>query len=339
MSDFLDQAGELYRRDPGALGEGQEQFEDVFRALGEMQAIHAKSYLDLDNIEVLFGAIEMAQSIGKMAKRDEQGIARLRTSIITLISKTLELSIRFPVVGNKPIGPPPYQRFAAMLSGTKRNVNIVTPPEFSFLTFNYDLALDVAFEEYDFQYDYCLNADQRPGTSPFLKLHGSLNWGACEICDEVVPYYVNEAKHTIFPKKTNYVLYDMASKLALKTHCGKPLSSVPVLVPPTWNKGKYTDSLTHVWRKASSELGSAENIFVIGYSLPETDSFFRYLFALGSESPTRIRRFWVFNPDTNGDVEKRFRELVGRGIEGRFRYWPLRFSESLEHIQQALRQP
>ena len=55
-----------------------------------------------------------------------------------------------------------------------------------------------------------------------------------------------------------------------------------MIVPPTWNKTEYHSNLSHVWHEAAVELGSARNIYVFGYSLPETDSFFRYLFALGT---------------------------------------------------------
>lgn len=71
---------------------------------------------------------------------------------------------------------------------------------------------------------------------------------------------------------------------------------------------------------AGRGLQEANNIFIVGYSLPPTDQFFRYLFALGTLGPTRLRRVWVFNPDQSKAVEGRFRGLVGRGVVGRFRY-------------------
>jgi hypothetical protein len=37
-----------------------------------------------------------------------------------------------------------------------------------------------------------------------------------------------------------------------------------------------------VWRTAAQHLSEAEHIFIIGYSLPETDQFFRYLYGLGT---------------------------------------------------------
>lgn len=144
----------------------------------------------------------------------------------------------------------------------------------TFITFNYDLALDYALSHDLASFggpNYCLPALQQSSPVPLLKLHGSINWGYLQ-------------------------------------------------VPPTWNKTDYHGELAHVWSRASEELASAENIFVLGYSLPESDSFFRYLYALGSESSNRIKRFWVFNPDSDGSVQARFRAMIGRGIEKRFQF-------------------
>src|SRR4030042_5044469 len=129
-------------------------------------------------------------------------------------------------------------------------------------------------------------------------------------------------------------MYIIRSMLSTKKHCdNKVLNSTPVIIPPTWNKTVYHEQLGNIWKRAAYELSKAENIFIIGYSLPETDSFFRYLYALGSESATRIKRFWVFNPDTDGHVERRFKDLVGRGIENRFLYKPITFDKAIPIIK------
>ncbi len=88
--------------------------------------------------------------------------------------------------------------------------------------------------------------------------------------------------------------------------------------------------------KVFDELGAAENIFVIGYSLPETDAFFRYLFALGSQSSVRLKNLVILNPDKSGETEKRFRNLIGRGIESRFQYLSKGFSEGVVEIARIL---
>ena len=88
MSDFLDRADQLNRLKVGGMAGAKDAFDDVFTAISELQAVHSKAYLDRDNIEILFGAIEMAQIIGKLGRRDPESIAQLRNSMITLIVKT-----------------------------------------------------------------------------------------------------------------------------------------------------------------------------------------------------------------------------------------------------------
>ena len=76
MSEFLEQARGLYREDPNQPGSAA--FKEVFEAIPDLQQIHMKSYLDLDNLEVLFGAIEMAQLLNKLPGRTGEDISRLR---------------------------------------------------------------------------------------------------------------------------------------------------------------------------------------------------------------------------------------------------------------------
>jgi len=89
-----------------------------------------------------------------------------------------------------------------------------------------------------------------------------------------------------------------------------------------------------VWRTAASELANAEDIFVCGYSLPDTDQFFRYLYALGSVGETRVKRFWVFDPEEK--VADRFRELLGPTVQNRFEFHKKKFSEAVNSLTDLL---
>lgn len=320
MSDFLDKAEELFRTKRG-IEYAEEAFEDVFTAVSELQGIHAKSCLDLDNFETLFGAIEMAKMTGKFAKRDQASIERLRNSIVTLIVRTIENTITFPVIENHIYPPEPYKELAQRIMRLWREVPASQRP-ITFITFNYDLALDYALSHYVGSLggpDYCLSQSENSSGIPLLKLHGSINWGSCGQCGAIVPFEMSEVQIEPFIGHGSWV-FDLGTNIDRKQHCSFPLKRCPVIVPPTWNKTDYHGELAKIWSRASAELATAENIFVIGYSLPETDSFFRYLYALGSESPTRIKRFWVFNPDRDGTVQTRFRTMIGRGIEKKFEF-------------------
>jgi hypothetical protein len=88
-----------------------------------------------------------------------------------------------------------------------------------------------------------------------------------------------------------------------------------------------------VWARAAAELAEAENIFVIGYSLPPSDAFFRFVHALGTVGKKTLRRFWVFNPDNTRTVRGRSESLLGHGARARFEYDPDTFSSAIKEIR------
>jgi hypothetical protein len=275
MSDFLDRAEELLRLRTEGVIEVETAFTDVFDALFELQGVHSKSFLDLNNIEVLFGAIEMALLIKKLGGRDFENINKLRNSLITLIYKTLEFTIPFPVRDSHIYPPNPYLIFIDILSNlvSVRRNKYHNDHYYSFMTFNYDLTLDYTLHHAGFNYDYCLTDTKPSGNLSYLKLHGSINWGICEECKQIVPRNINEAHFELWPHSES-VFYNLGSTLSRTIHCGKNIEGPPVLIPPTWNKTGYHQQMGAIWKRAAEELSLADNIFVIGYSLPETDSFF-----------------------------------------------------------------
>jgi hypothetical protein len=115
--------------------------------------------------------------------------------------------------------------------------------------------------------------------------------------------------------------------------CGKQVAIAPMIVPPTWNKTEHHRSLSSVWSAAARELSDTEELFIIGYSLPESDAFFRYLFALGTIGESPLRRVWVFNPNRSPEIQRRFSALFGPGAEQRFAFFPMTFEDSIAHIR------
>ena len=331
MAEFLDKAEEIRKQKD--LGDSKADFDLVFDAISAMQVIHSKSDVDLDNIESVFATFEMARLLGRLPGSPTAKVESLTVSMRRLISKTLERTVTFPVSGKK-INPPAYYRHFAELIG---KLNEGGRRRCSIITFNYDIALDYALHSINIPPDYCLSKES--GITPLMKLHGSLNWAGCSKCNEVVPWTIHEffIKFQFpFLMDAKEVRLDFASELRSSglIHCGVNVVGEPVIIPPTWNKTEYHQILEKVWRRAAKELSEAENIFVLGYSLPESDLFFRYLFALGCAGPMRIKRFWVFNPDET--VKDRFGRLLGTGVKDRFRFEPTPFNKALAILNNVL---
>ena len=171
-----------------------------------------------------------------------------------------------------------------------------------------------------------------------LKLHGSLNWGRCTACQRVFPVTMPR-----FFGNRYWRPYDVSATLEMSTqltsfpHCpGCPPEPQPVIAPPTWNKGSHHKELAAVWRTAASELSEAEHLFIIGHSLPLTDEFFRYFYALGSVGENILVTVWVINPDSA--AEDRFRAVLGPAALANncFRYKKQKFQDVIQEIRDHL---
>lgn len=332
MAEFLDVAELLWRR--GEVQVGREDFERVFTTLARLYVVHSKAELDLTNIESAFATLEMARTLSRLPGTSEDQISAVISSLKRVIAKTIELTLRLPTSEERGVlPPPPYGSFAELVSHLLRDA--YPNQTVAVLTFNYDLALDYACFTSGLPINYGLEDDHLGRGLPVLKLHGSLNWGICTRCRKIIPWSLpsffesNNWGHPRYLPKT--VALDIGTHLAGQKHCDMLIEPEPVLVPPTWNKGEYHSSLSRVWARAGTELSEAENIFICGYSLPDTDAFFRYLYALGTEGDSPLKRLWVCNPDRS--VESRFEAMLGPGARRRFQYRPESFEEAIRTLR------
>jgi len=78
----------------------------------------------------------------------------------------------------------------------------------------------------------------------------------------------------------------------------------------------------------------AEHIFVIGYSLPQTDQFFGISMRSGTIGKARVKTFMVVDPSE--DVARRFENLLGPTARYRFQHLRGTFASNIGNIQNAL---
>lgn len=248
-------------------------------------------------------------------------IDQLRNALNRLIVRTLELTTEFPITDQHRLACPRYLQplFARIHDFAMRQP---TSRTFAFLTFNYDLIADVALQTAGLGYTYALEGESGASRGiPLLKLHGSLHWGTCDKCNRIAD--VNFDQIDLFHSDSNTVKLGIGSGLENFQHegCGGRLQGPSIIVPPSWDKHRHHKAIDGVWRRAAEELRRAEDVILVGYSLPETDSFFRFLFGLGTDGPAHIRRILVINPDRDDEVRKRFESFIGQGIRHRVEYW------------------
>jgi hypothetical protein len=165
--------------------------------------------------------------------------------------------------------------------------------ENTFITFNYDTLLEQALAElklslhYGFPSNPSGGSPQHPESGhtvlPVLKLHGSVNWARQN---------THEASKVV---KTYQHVLDEGPE--------------PDLIAPTWNK-RFGGNLRSVWETAVEQLSTATRIIIIGFSMPPTDTHFKYLLAAGLHRNVSLRQIVFVNPDSNNSLERRAESLL-----------------------------
>ena len=254
-----------------------------------------------------------------------------------MIVKTLEVTIPFPSHQGSIGVPQPYESFAKLIIHLRGEA--FPTQSVAIITFNYDIAADMALYQAGLGPNYVIEqAPQSRDSVALLKLHGSLNWATERDTKRIRPLHLHNylqkyrvegfEEHQTVSVPIGSHLVEYFSKYASTV-----VDPEPVIVPPSWNKADYHQALSDVWAAAAANLSEAEYVFIIGYSLPETDSFFRHLYALGSVGKAALRRIIVFNPDNSGLTDARFRALLGPGAMARYEYQSMTFEQSIVPIK------
>jgi hypothetical protein len=310
----------------------QEEIKAVERVFNfRLQAAGAayRTMIDVENIEDLF-------SLASATENDPATNIITVEDISTAIAATLEFAqaraAHKPtcqmLVPNKPVTDYPqgwtdikgssipekvevtvplYHAYAGILSGS--HCRPAPEQRNTVITLNYDTLLEDALHDQNIKFSYGVSTNkhkkvffdasakcvtdtsEKPDALPVLKLHGSVNWGGVRDDGERLDVFGNYA--------------DV-----------RRAESYPVLIPPTWRK-VFGGALTQVWGQARQAISQATRIIVIGFSIPPTDTHFKYLLAAGLRENISLKQVYFINPDEHlkDHVFKIFRpELGERGV-------------------------
>ncbi len=195
------------------------------------------------------------------------------------------------------------------------------------ITFNYDLLVEEVWAAIDPQRSWTdvytvpvapiaqrvaavLAGDKVKGGLRLLKLHGSLNWRysgpSSPAGDQVFDIGFLPWGHAMSS------FYEDEEKLSA--------DKVPMIVPPVAVKSPYyvNNTIRAMWRQAAEALGQAEELVIIGFSLPPSDQIVSSMLAteLNSEAtiiPVDYGSAVVDNLERIFDEERIVKDFAGLG--------------------------
>ena len=144
----------------------------------------------------------------------------------------------------------------------------------------------------------------RHETFTLYKLHGSTTWFKSDTEVTFDPIYGLSYDKTKDVRESNLVV-----------------DKRRFIVPPVYDKSSLLshETIRSLWRQArDNAIRSADRLYVIGYSLPETDTAMQTLLWEGSQSGNGTKELYVV--DLNSETVERYRNILGRfyQIQGQY---------------------
>ena len=287
MNNFIVKAKDMYWRDSKRF----DYFADVFETIEKMSICKNYFQADLFNIEEVLSILEMEQS-SIAEEKDRKRFVRFISEVIKFYT-------------------PPLNPTSRKSSSDYWHQNFLDSAEddmpsywLSYLRFASGL----------FGLSYYANGDilglKLPRTDQTEAFYSiiTLNY---DLILENAAHYLNQSFYSpveiAFEKdfKGKFERKPGVVPLAKLHGC----ASSDEIVAPTWNKG-VTKSMIPSWDAAFNLLSEANQIRVIGYSLPTSDAYLKYLLKAAVVKAPHLKALDVICLDGDGSTFQRYREFI-----------------------------
>jgi len=292
MSDFLIRSKDLFSSDPDRFRDFH--FEEVFKTITKMHPAKSHYNVDLFNIEEILSLLEMKY----YADPDNPGDRELFTDYLKAVIEAL----------TPPLPPP----------------TTIPHPDPEWPKYLFGGPLEHPWREYCFFVASLFNLVIQISPTSTGRLHITLGRQS----EPPVQYSVVSLNYDLVLEKCLDLILDQCSvrqdfRFAKNLEEAEAPQRVPlaklhgsvdsVIVPPTWNKVAQPKEIQEAWQLAYKVLSEATQIRILGYSLPQTDAYVRYLLESATmEEPHRknLKHIDVGCLDPDDSVKERYEKFL-----------------------------
>ncbi len=307
MNDFYFRSKDIY---PSLNEKEKKSFDIIFDYFDRFSKVKNIMNADFYNIEELLSIIEMDALINANRK--------IKKHYLTYLQKVIEhVSQEFNSIRNVNKITKSYLKFLQDVYGLRIKLNEGLAIDYyirdenndnGIISLNYDLILEQHLEK--------INSKNQPYRKFDDVKFFDFNYGINE-------KYVNFTQEV--PPE------DRVLKLA-KIHGSINFikRNLPLIVPPTWNKTSAKEMIP-VWKLAHDLIAQANKLVFIGYSLPPTDLYVKYLLINGIKNCNNLKKIIVINPPPKSGkdvIEERYHKFFDENFQQKaFEYTGKKFQD------------
>jgi len=303
MSDFIDMAKDLYSRD----SQKYSYFSDVFRFIHDDLAWVKTVYeADLNNIEEVLSILEMLHILDKVREKAVIEYKRFLSDVIDYYTPKFNMPSNLTRIERGD-----YLSDEELLHTIARTRARNIQAQASNFYFPSSL-----IKNYIYFVLGLFNAKLET-----TSVEKALRITCTSIENPYAEYSIITLNYDLILEKIASFLSNFAKGKEIRFSSGGATDKFPVIahlhgsvdhqniIPPTWQK-TIDKTIEEDWQTAYDRLGSANHIRIIGYSLPITDSYIRYLLKASILKNNELKSINVLCLDRWGTIKKRYDEFI-----------------------------
>ena len=314
MSNFIEKSKDMYFKEKDKY----KHFEDVYKEIEKLSTVKKYYDSDLFNIEEILSIFETEKYVGKSSKN---------ISFIDFIADVISyFTPKFDLINNASIEILP--NWFDRILGNDYNLNLYGKFISNIQNLNFKIKTKDAFGLNNPR----VQCEKKEETKALYSII-TLNYDTIieELCAIMNSY-----------SSSNNAI-DLDTHISEKSNVWENLRIAKLhgsidknnIIPPTWNKTIVDENIQNAWKLAFNLLKEANHIRIIGYSLPNTDSYVKYLFKSAFTQDSHLVHLKKIDvmclDDMQNNVEKRYNSFINFN---NFRYKNIDFIKFLEFFDQ-----
>ncbi|TGM82416.1 hypothetical protein EHR01_06450 [Leptospira mtsangambouensis] len=291
MANFLERSHDLHELDPFKY----KSFEVIFELIKKLHYIKSKININLNNIESILSLLEMGDYLSdKIIEGSE--FEKFIKDVIIGSTKTIEFNQHYLHKNLKGEHNNIFQD--RILDVYFQFILRIIGAKFKIYNRNNKILFDVSKDESNNNKYQIITLNYDNNIEEFIKLINSNSENKIKIDYE------------------NQIVSELNLTLSIAKLHGSIESRI---IPPTWNK-TANDQIKIIWQNAFNMLNQAHEIIFLGYSLPESDAYIKYLITYSMLNNQNLKKVTVYNNDSDINVKNRYDQLFESTLENKYSY-------------------